>query len=377
MQIGYLFGFNSHPPRTGGAIHVTNLIDQLAALGHHVHTMAPDRHPRALVHLPSRAGVDSFLADLDVLYVRIDGSALFRDPLKRYCMENRCGKPQVWEINAPEDEILSHLDRRDTGPTSESARTLRQAHELEGRCRRHFARGVDAAICVSDACANYARKALGIAEFRVVPSGSDPQRFAPVPRANAPPGHERDTLSVVYAGDSRWPWQGMPMVKEVVRISAREGTRLHFTLMDNAGTGGQCVGGNLLMTGPVPYHQVPGYLARAQVGLCLYGDFHWSRFGCYLSPLKLFDYMACGLTVVGSRAGQIAEVIEDGVDGVLTGQDPAEIHAALRHLQTRPDLCRSFGEAARRKVVENYNWRRAAEDTADLLVSATSRGSAA
>ena len=40
----------------------------------------------------------------------------------------------------------------------------------------------------------------------------------------------------------------------------------------------------------------------------------------YFSPLKLFEYMACGLPVAAARLGQIAEVVRDGETGLL---DPA------------------------------------------------------
>ncbi len=61
--------------------------------------------------------------------------------------------------------------------------------------------------------------------------------------------------------------------------------------------------------------------------------------GVYGSPLKLFDYMAAGLPVVGTRVGQISEVIEDGVSGYLVGEDDAaDVAAALCKLAQDPPL---------------------------------------
>src|SRR5262249_39990802 len=66
-------------------------------------------------------------------------------------------------------------------------------------------------------------------------------------------------------------------------------------------------------SGPVSHVEMPDYLAAMDVAVAPYPalpDF-------YYSPLKLFEYMAAGRAIAASRVGQVAEVIADGVTGLL------------------------------------------------------------
>ena len=65
--------------------------------------------------------------------------------------------------------------------------------------------------------------------------------------------------------------------------------------------------------GGVAHHDVPNYVAAMDVAVAPYPAME----GFYYSPLKLFEYMAAGRAVIASRVGQVAEVIEDGVTGLL------------------------------------------------------------
>jgi peptidoglycan/xylan/chitin deacetylase (PgdA/CDA1 family) len=88
----------------------------------------------------------------------------------------------------------------------------------------------------------------------------------------------------------------------------------------------------------------------------------------YLSPIKIFEYMAVGRAVLAARVGQIGEVIEDGVTGLLYDpSDPASLSAALHRLVEDVALRRRLGESARRTVEERYTWQANARSVAGLL----------
>ena len=88
----------------------------------------------------------------------------------------------------------------------------------------------------------------------------------------------------------------------------------------------------------------------------------------YFSPIKLFEYMAAGTCVVGSRLGQIETVIDDGVNGLLAEPDDvADWHARLAKLKASSALRQRIAARADRTVRERYTWDRAAETTLGVV----------
>lgn len=95
--------------------------------------------------------------------------------------------------------------------------------------------------------------------------------------------------------------------------------------------------------GALAHEDVPPYLAATDVAVAPYPalqDF-------YFSPLKLFEYMATGRAVVASRAGQVAEVVTDGVTGLLFEPgNVADLVGCIRSLRDNPTLRRELGRNA-------------------------------
>src|SRR5437868_11978735 len=85
----------------------------------------------------------------------------------------------------------------------------------------------------------------------------------------------------------------------------------------------------------------------------------------YSSPLKIFDYMASGLTVVSTVQPQVAEVFEQlGQTDLMVPTDrPEALADVLRQLARDRERLKRQGAAGRKLAVDYYNWRRAAVDT--------------
>jgi glycosyltransferase involved in cell wall biosynthesis len=86
----------------------------------------------------------------------------------------------------------------------------------------------------------------------------------------------------------------------------------------------------------------------------------------YFSPLKLYEYMAEGLAVVASDAGEIAGLVRHGQTGLLCPPgDAGALAAALLRLARDP-VSRVRRGAAARAQAERHTWARNATVVTDL-----------
>ncbi|MFQ5515453.1 MAG: glycosyltransferase family 4 protein [Myxococcota bacterium] len=357
----------------GCSIHVREVLRQLVALGVEVHLLGRGLEglplagldgiePVPLPDLPGgaagvreRAALEcqrSVRAELerrgpfDVVYERY---ALWSSAAMEYARDART--PGLLEVNAPLVE--------------EQAR-YRTLHDPE-HARRVSARVFEAAsdlLAVSEEVARYLGELTPrTGRIHVVANGVDPDRFDPLPPASepAPPGG----FTVGFVGRLQ-PWHGLS-------ILARAFAKLHASdpscrlLVVGDGPARKSLetelarldlGAATRLVGQVPPEAVPGLLASMDVAVAPYPELD----GFYFSPLKLYEYMAAGVSVIASRIGQIQRVITDGVDGLLCPPgDASALAASLARLREDPQLARRLGSAARRRAREEHSWRRVAE----------------
>ena len=90
--------------------------------------------------------------------------------------------------------------------------------------------------------------------------------------------------------------------------------------------------------------------------------------GFYFSPIKLFEYMAAGTCVIASRLGQVRDVIEHEVNGLLCQPgDPHDLHQTLRRVRQSADARRNLSSRALQTVRERFTWTRAADTTSHVI----------
>jgi len=335
----------------GRTVHIRQFIDHSIGLGHEFWMESGCEHPR-IKRLPkNRFSRVATLRRMDVIYVRLQGGPVDSCKYAIFPFRQMVGSPlNVWEFNtAPEFSLV----------TPHGEEQLRNAIKKFYR----YGRGCDLAVCVSQKLSDYVQEQLGICNTIVVPNGSDPNLFkgkAGPPSGNLP-GSKR--LNVVWIGSADLSWHNFDLMMKAAAILVEAGwsSRIAFHI----------IGGNYHLKGDLPenvfyhgsvaYDELPGWLEGMDVGLVLYhkgpADFN--------SPLKLFDYLASELAVIASQQPQVEDVLTQigAEDFVLPSDDASELVERLITLEQDRERIRILGKAGRQRVIETYNWRRAAVET--------------
>lgn len=130
---------------------------------------------------------------------------------------------------------------------------------------------------------------------------------------------------------------------------------------------------NVEFLGYVPHEEVPEQLAGMDIVVAPYSQTVTPRkggpeIGRWMSPLKIFEYMAAGKPIVASDLPVIRELLDDGKEALLADADaPEDWAAALQTLAGDPILRERLGRAAREKLAASYTWRQRARKIAESL----------
>jgi len=261
------------------------------------------------------------------------------------------GRPLILELNAP--LAMEQQRYRATGFT-----------ELASQAERHALSGADAIVVVSAALRDHVL-ALGVSAGRVhvLPNGVNLARFhtAP-PDAAVRKGLNLDGGPVIgFVGGLR-QWHGVEVLPELFqRLSARH-RDLQLVIAGDGPLRGELERGleirglrsRTVMTGLVPHEQVPGVIRQFDIALAPYPQLEHAF---YFSPLKLFEYMACGVPVVAAELGQIAEIVHSGETGFLyPAGNLEEMEACCERLLADRELRQKMGQAAAARVRQQFTW---------------------
>jgi glycosyltransferase involved in cell wall biosynthesis len=389
LRIASLYDFRAFPPKGGNHVHALQLMRRFQAAGHQVLTWGDDTVPGVEAVPRSAEGLKRLETRADVLYLRVDANRFTALPdLAAYL--SRTQVPTVWEINAPANESQAFSWLGGTRPrvvsglgsvTDQWRRRLHAAKQLptivrEERLRRALASRAYGAVCVSQALARYAAEGLGMSRTLVLPNGADEQEWqVDGPVAALPPAPE-GTLSVLYAGSPMYPWQGLDVLEQTIALCAAKGDPVRFVLLLNQPSPRPLHFPNVLTYERVPHHEVASFLRAADVGVAIHPEYFWSRWGFHGSPMKMFDYMACGLPVVASDHGQMRDLLQHGQNGLLFDNTPAGLRRVLLEVAAgRHDLS-AIRTVARTQVEQQYNWRENARRTIEMFDQAIAASNA-
>ena len=224
-------------------------------------------------------------------------------------------------------------------------------------------RASDVVACLSDEVAREVVR-LGVPRERIVfsPTAVDIDRFAPA----APSAARRAALGLGRrlrrrVGRDVPPLPGPRHRRRRLRSAAPVGPARALLLVGDGAERGHVEGAvddagmrdGVVFTGAVGARAVADYLNLMDVAVvsARAGD------GFHYSPLKLREYLACGLAVLAPRVGEIPGFVTDGVHALLYQPGDAKDFARkLRQLHDDPDLRVRLGTAGRALVLDTATW---------------------
>lgn len=207
---------------------------------------------------------------------------------------------------------------------------------------------------------------------RMLPNGANPRHFVPGVEGGRAVrqryGVGADTVVVGWVGILR-PWHRVDLLLEAVALTQG----IHVLIVGDGPDLGRLqhtatslgIDGRVTFTGRVTHAEMPAHVAAFDIAVA--AD---DRTG-YASPMKILEYMAMAKPVVAPRLRNIEDILHHRRTGLLFTAGSAEAMAsALEELRRHDELRSDLGRAARQAIEQDLNWDRNASQVIRWITEA-------
>ena len=234
----------------------------------------------------------------------------------------------------------------------------------------------DAIIAVTPGIKNYLiDHGVDKTKIWVIKNGANTELFKPIEDSNVLKElknglHINNDEKVVLFVGYLAPWQGVEYLLRAAPLIIKENSKTKFVIVGNGALRVKLeslskelgIGQNVLFTGAIHYDKVPLYLNISDVCIVLKRKM---RSG--YSPLKLYEYMACGKPVIATNTEGF-EILEQYNAGILVNpEDSEELSNAIVELLQNKQLREQMGANGRKLVVREHSWENIAKKTAEVF----------
>lgn len=231
----------------------------------------------------------------------------------------------------------------------------------------------DEIICVTPIIANHIIENYGVNEesVHVISNGVDIEKFQPTrkcPNRNQL-GIPKNNKVIIFVGNLV-KWQGVDYLLQAIPSIRQEIDNLSVIIVGDGPMKSELerlstnleIGDIVKFEGSVPHQQVPTYINSAD--LCVV---YLIPLAASHSPLKLFEYMACGKPVVASRVSgfEFLEEIDAGI--LVPPKQPEALASEISALLSDDKRLSSLGAKGVNYVRENHTWEGVAEQVAEVI----------
>ena len=238
----------------------------------------------------------------------------------------------------------------------------------------------DAIIAVTHGIKNYLLE-RGVTENKVwvVENGANTELFKPIKNSNVV-GELKNRLHinnderiVLFVGNLA-PWQGVEYLIHATPLIIKEIPKTKILIVGDGIMKEKLeslvkelnIGRNIIFTGTVPYENVPEYINVSDICVAPFIRERNEKIG--LSPLKIYEYLACEKPVVASNIRGVGNLLESSNSGISVIPDnPNELAKAIIKLLNDKQLREQMGKNGREMVVNNYSWENTAKKTIEVF----------
>ena len=246
------------------------------------------------------------------------------------------------------------------------------------RCGERFAtRWSDIIVSVTPQIASYLmdRYRCRPEKVEVISNGVNTKVFQPIDdevfsaktreELKIPPEHR----VVTFVGNLA-PWQGVEYLIEMAPSLLKEMSQVTFLVVGDGPLRGELEaavnrGGlrdHFVFTGMVNYETIPIYINVAD--LCVLPK---RRLKSGYSPLKLYEYMACGKPIVASRVEGLDFIEKEGVGRLVEPEDANSLKLAILDLLQEPQKGALMGQKGVQMARERFDWEAKVREIEHIL----------
>lgn len=224
----------------------------------------------------------------------------------------------------------------------------------------------DRIIAVTPGIKSNLEKVYNIPEEKivVVSNGANTSLFKPLEQENCRRelGLDPEISYVCFVGNLA-PWQGVEYLVKAAPFILSRFPKCRFLIIGDGIMKNELlklsselgVEDRFIFTGVVAYDRVPIYINASDVCTAPFILARNAKIG--LSPLKLYEYMACGKPVVASNISGVSDALEASEGGIpVHPENPGALAEAILKLLENSDLRNKLGSKGLSYVTENYSW---------------------
>ncbi|KAF5437628.1 Glycosyltransferase involved in cell wall bisynthesis [Candidatus Methanophagaceae archaeon] len=369
--------------RDGSAIHRWELVNNLVKLGCEVYALSDIPINPEGVHiypLPKRSKITYIIQliklvkrhHFDIIYTRNIIIGIIGLLIKKVCKLKL-----IREVNSiSRDEWV--LEEKQLTREWKRLRSIKL--KFLGYLELFVIRKADAIIVVTQGIKSYlVKQGVNGNKIWVIENGANTELFKPIKNSNVLNDlkdrlHITDDERVVLFVGNLAPWQGVEYLLRAAPIIIEENPKTKILIVGDGVLKEQLellskelnIEHDLIFTGTVPYEKVPEYINISDV--CAAPFIRARNKSMGLSPLKIYEYLACAKPVVASNIKGVGDLLEDSNSGVCVEPDNYnELATAIAKLLKDEVLRGQMGINGRKTVIEKYSWANTARKMKEVF----------